>query len=592
MNVARRLSLSFGLGLMLVAGTAAAMPPIMDRVPSSASVVICVPSVENFEKDVKAVGALVGQPIPIGIEQLLGMVGITSGFNKTGSMVIVMNDLPGDEGENGPPDMVALIPTSDYGALIKVVGGTASGGVDKVSVNDEEAFAKSLEGGYAVIGPTKEVVEKFSGKPGASEAHAKFLGKAGGTVADGSDLFIIVNVDKLRPIIKKGFEAGMEEAEQMMGMFGGMGGMGGEDGEAPDPAAMLAMPKYIFNTLLADTQSIVFGVSIDTMGVSFDMGAQFKAGSTMAGVAASPGGATKIMGNLPAQPYLLALAADFSSPALKKFLKAVPKPAGGDGGLNFGGVDFDKAIDANDGAGFFLGIPPGGLMGGLFTRALTYQATADADGSLKMMKDALTKMDEAEMASFKYTPGAADIAGVSADLWELKMVADPDNPQAAQMMMGLFGPAGGPAGYIAKVPGGYVQTYAKSKDFAEAAVKATKGEGSLTKDSTVDQIGKKMPSGRVAEAYIGIKGLLDAGIPLLSFAGMNVDFEVPSQVPPVAAALSPSDGGLIATVYLPSQTIKTVAELAKAVEASQNQDEEDDEEMGGGQKPEGNKPGF
>jgi hypothetical protein len=577
MLAARRVTAAFSLALCSLAGSALAMPAIMDRLPADAAITVVVPSVEQLEKDIKAVAELIGQPLPIGIEALVSQVGITSGFNKAGSMVIVMPELPVDGGEQ---QMLFMVPTSDYAGLLKGFEVKPSGGVDEVQLpTGEPGFVKSLDGGYAVVGGDKGVVEKFTGAGGSAAKFEAMVGDAGKTLGASGDFFIVVNVDKIRPVLKEGFDNAMKEMVDQMAM------MGGGDVEQMNPEAA----KWMGEMFISETKSIVASVNIDTMGVSLDLGANFNAGSRLAKVTAAAGNSSALLAKLPAGPYLLAAAIDSSAPGFKEFIKAMPKPKN----PSAPGMDFGAGLEKVDGASVVVGIPAGGLMGGLLTRTVSYTATSDYPGAVGEMKKALGAMKDAKIGDGKFTEGGAEVDGKKLDVWEMRVNADPDNPQMVQMMMGLFGPAGGPNGYMASVDGGYITTYSKSSELAGLTLKAVQGQGTLSgEDKVLAQVAGKLPRGRSAEFYVGIKGILDSVMPMVPMiTGRPIRFDMPPTIPPVAGAITPQNGGAVASIYLPNATIKTVAGLIKAFEEAGNQEDEENEPMGGDEKK-GDKPGF
>lgn len=573
MKVATRRMAGFGLALTMFAGVAAAMPPVMDRLPTDAAMVVVIPSVEQLEKDVKSVAQLVGQPLPVGAEALLSQMGITSGFNKGGSMVMVLNQIP-DEDAPGEPDMLVLVPTGDYAGLLKSYDATPSGGIDEIEMpGGDKGFIKKLEGGYAVMAPKKSLVEKFSGSPGSEGKFKAMLGSRATTLTDSGDAFIVLNVDVARPQITKMINSAMENMGDQMEMMGG-GGMN------------VKAFEYFSKMMVEESTAIVASINIDNVGVSFDIGANFKPGSRLAGVAVGGGKSGALLSKLPAQPYLFAMAMDTSNPGLKGIIEKMPKGEAADA---MPGMDMQSLMKNSDGNSMIIGIPSGGLMGGLMTRTVTFSATKDTGAAVAEFKKTLSAMSEEKIAATKYETGAAEVEGVKVDAWEMKMSMG-DEPQMAQVMMGLFGPAGGPTGYLATTDGGIIQTFSKSADLMASAMKAAKGEGSFAKDQLVSQIGAKLPEGRMFEGYIGVKGIIESVLPMAAmFMGTQVKFDMPAQVPPVAMGLAASEGGAVGSFYVPNQTIKTVADLVRAFEEAQNRGEEGDEEPEA--KP-AKKPGF
>lgn len=571
-----RLVAGFGMALCLLTGTATAMPPVMDRVPTGAAIVIGAPSIENLEKNIKSVAALVGAPLPGGVEDLLGQLGIKEGFNKAGSLVLVLMEAPKEDDQN-PPKMIVLVPTNDYAGLLKGLGATATAGVDEVNMptGGEPGYFKKIEGGYAALSPQKDLLEKYTGQPGKNAEHSKFVGSIGDRLADTGDVFIILNIDSMRDLIKKGADEAFKEAADNMAMVGGA--EGNMDGA-----------KFMTTMLIDQTQSIVASMKVDGLGISADLGFNFKAGSSLAKTASRAGTASNLLGKLPNQPYLLALALDLTSPELKQAIADMPKPKDQPG---FAGMDLQSTIKNTDGASFLMGVSPGGVMGGLLTASVSYTATKDYAAAVGDFKKSLAAMETSKFATGKYTEGGADVNGAKVDTFDIKISGDADNPQMAQGMMMMFGPGGGPSGYVAKTEGGFYTTYSKSNDLLTSSLKAGKGENSLSKDQLIEQVSKKLPAGSAAIAFIGSKGILDTVQPLVGmFMGGKVKFDMPAQVPPIAAALAPSEGQVQATVFLPSDTLKTFAGYAKALQASQNGGDGEPEAKND-EKP-NRKPGF
>ncbi|MFT3683974.1 MAG: hypothetical protein QM783_03430 [Phycisphaerales bacterium] len=56
------LAAGMAAGLFALAGSALAIPPIMDRVPAARTIVIVIPSVEKLETDLNSVLSMAGAP--------------------------------------------------------------------------------------------------------------------------------------------------------------------------------------------------------------------------------------------------------------------------------------------------------------------------------------------------------------------------------------------------------------------------------------------------------------------------------------------------------------------------------------------------
>lgn len=546
-----------GLGSLLacLAGTAQAVPPVFDRIPADAAFVLAIPNPDALTKDLTMVSGWVGLPLPIqNVDDVLAMAGIAGAINKNGSMAVVLLEPPTPD-MAGEPDMFVILPTSNYGELLKSMNAKGDG-VAEGEINGEPAFFRDLGGGYALMAPKKEIAEKYKKEGGHTAAHKARMGAAGDRIADSADLVMMVNVDKFRALGEEGLKQAMDAAKENMAMMG-------------ERALNFAAVEWLSGMLLKDTRSVVAGANIDGMGVALDMAFTFNDGSRLAKLAARPGAASAMLNKLPNQPYLLAMSLDLSNPDVKAFAKDLPKGAGP---AQPGSMDFAFMAANTNGEATSIGFNPGGLMSGLLARGVSYRTTTDANAYIAKMKEAMKAMKDAGVGEAVYADEAAEVGGKKVDTWEVKMNADAAGPMGAQIMMAMFGGSGGPNGYTARLAnGGVIQTMSKSSDLMSAAMAAANGDGGLGGDKVTQQVGEKMPKGRVAEVYIGVKSILDSVVPLLSnFGGLQVKFDMPQNLPPVGLGLTPGDGSVVASIYLPGPTIKTAAEFYRAVESAAN----------------------
>lgn len=566
----------------MAAGTVRAVPAIVDRVPEGAMVVITVPSAENLEKDLQGVATLLGLPsAAINIDSLLAQAGITGGLTKKGAVAaFVMPPKMDNEGNpQGEPVTGVVAQTSDYAAFAKNLGATpgAAGGVDSGKVQDQDVFLKNLGDGFVAMAADKAVVEGL-GKPGAIAKLKPLIGKAGDKLADKADLSIIVNMEIARPLVKSGVMAGIGEMAD----------------QAPLPAEQLeaieGMAKWFTDLTADDTTGVVMGLTIDNLGVSLDMTGNFKPDSRLGKAAAGPGKATSMLGKLPAIPYLAAFSLDYSSAGLRALLESMPKPPAGTEAP--AAMDFREAMKTSQGQAMVVGVSPAGIMGGLLTRSVAFTAATDPAASIAATRQAMQKLADADMAVTEFKDGSVEVGGQKVSEYKVQMKPDPDNPMVAQATTMMFGLSGGPTGYLATTDGGVVTTYAKASDLMEAALKSSKGQGGFMQDKVVAQVAEQLPAGRAAEVFIGVRGIMDTVTPLLAMvAGGNVKMDLPETIPPIAAAISPADGGMTATIYLPAPTLKTIADVSRAIQSAGLGD--GGGPAGGGQAPAGGKkPGF
>jgi hypothetical protein len=568
----------------MAAGSVLAVPAIVDRVPEGAMVVVAVPSAENLEKDLQGVATLLGLPAAaVNLDALLAQAGVTGGIAKKGAVAafIMPPKMDAEGNPEGEPATGVVAQTSDYAAFAKNFGATpgAAGGVDAGKVQGEDVFLKNLGEGFVAIAPDKAMLEGM-GKAGAIAKLKPLIGGAGDKLTDKADLSIIVNMEIARPLVKRGV----------------MDGVGQMADQAPLPPEQLealeGMVKWFTELTADDTSGVVMGLTIDNLGVSLDMTGNFKAGSRLGKASASPGKASAMLGKLPAIPYVAAFALDYSSAGLRELLESMPKPPAGAEAPAATAMDFRQAMKTSQGQATVVGVSPAGIMGGLLTRSVAFTAATDPAASIAETRKSMQKLADADVAVTDFKEGSVEIGGQKVSEYKVQMKPDPDNPMVAQATTMMFGLSGGPTGFVAATDGGVITTYAKATDLMEAAMKASKGDGGFTQDKVVGQVAAQLPPGRAAEVFIGVRGILDTLTPLLAMVGGgNVKLDLPETIPPIAAAISPGEGAMTATIYLPAPTLKTIADVTRAIQGAGQGDGGGPAD--GGQAPAGGKkPAF
>lgn len=548
------------------------VPPAMDRAPEGAPVVVSIRNMEQLKSSVEKLVKSLNLPGDgTGIEELDALLA-TPGLDPGGSMALVMLSAPQDGEE---PPGVAIVAVKDYGALVKNFGGQGAG-VEAIEVDGQEHFVKDLGGGFAVLGDKKELVEAFEGKAGHAKAFEKLMGANGKAVADGANAFVFANLQALAPQMKQG----IEEMGDQMAMMAQMGG---------NAAGQVAFIKGLCEELARDGQAGVIGLNIGDAGVKLDMAGQFKEGSAWAGYFTTQGNAGELLGHVPSMPFLFAMAADTSSPGIKKCFQTLAEGAakaneGAAGGVP--GMDWAKQIEQVDGMAFVLGAPQA-LMGAIFSQTLMYAKTRDPAGYIASMKESMAKMNgqAANGITYKttYEPGGATVAGVPVDAWSMQLQVDPTDPNAQAMQMPtamMFGPAGGPSGYIAPAAGGVVVTYSKNAPLMEAGMNAAKAGKGLGGEASIGPVAQQLPPGRTFEGYIGVKSILEAAIGFMAMmGGPGPEFQIPENLSPIGIGGTTSGGGVRVTTYVPSSVIQTIAKLAQEMQGPEpeNMDGEADE---------------
>lgn len=559
------------------------VPPALDRVPADAPVVVAMKNVKQFSGGVHKLADTLKVPA----EAMAGMKHVTDmletpGLNADGSAAVAVLALDkGDDDEKGP--IVMVVPVNDYAAFVKALGGKGEG-LEEVKVQDEPVYVKDLGGGFAAVGPVKDLVDKFAGKAGSGKSFETLMGATGNTIAEGSDAFVLANMEKVGPGMKEKMDDGLDMASAM----------------AAQNAAQVEMVKGLVDNFFRDAQSGIIGLKMTDGGSKLDFGAQFKEGSELAKNFAAKGNASKLVSSLPniADGFLFAVAVDTSSAGLKSFFKGMAEAAqkNPETAKVLSGLNPLQQIEKIDGMGFIMGKSPA-LMGGVFLNTSAFVKTSDPAGYIKTAKDAMTTMNgktiEGITYATAYESGGGKVGDKAVDSWSLKMQMDPNNPaaqQMAQMQMMMFGP-NGLNGYIAQAEGGVVMTYSKNGDLMSQALQAAAGgDKGLGGDAGVKAVQANLPAGRTAEAYIGIKSILETAQGFMGMmGGGGGNFVVPQDLPPVGIGGTTDSGGVRASIYVPTQVMTTIKGFAESVKGGEGGEGGDDMDADKPKKDENNK---
>ncbi len=584
----RKIAMSAGL-LAVLAGlniTVADVNKALDRVPGNAALVAAVKDMAGvqakFENFLTSMGAPMDEENPAAqLKQLLS----TPGVDSKGSLAMaIMPDAEGGLDFESDPHFVVLVPVTDYQAFIKGMGGEAGGDITAITINGEEGFVKNLGDGYVVMSPMSETLESFTPGKGQAEAHRKSWGKVGRAAAEKADAVFVMNI----PMFKDKIEEGLGGLREQMDMFAQMGMGGGNE-------AQMAMGMEIIETLgttfANDGQTGLIAARLGETGIHLDITAQFEDGSEVAGFFAKTGSSSSLLSNIPNQPFLMAMAFDSSVPGIKTVLRNLGQIAQKHQGdaPNPMGIDMSmlKSIDAIDGQATIIGGNPAAMMGGgLLANTSSFVKTSDPKGYVAALKKQTTAADGMQQQGMtfrsSYTDNAVEVNGVKADTWSMRMEMDPNDPNAfqVQMAMGMIFGQGGMGGMVAPLDNGVIVTMSQNTPLLTSAIEAAKNGGGLASNDLLKKSQAQLPSARTFEMYLGSKTILDSVGGILAMMGGGAEFNVPAQLTPIGFAGTTDGGGAGVHIYVPSDVIKAVADIAKSMDQGGDDWEMDDEEAG------------
>ncbi|MFI4872931.1 MAG: hypothetical protein ACIARQ_14030 [Phycisphaerales bacterium JB061] len=560
--------LSRALAAVVVAGlplgvAAADVPEALDRVPASTPVVISIGNVNAFFTQAEAITtALQQQEAQMGVQMAKMMLSMP-GINAEGSAAIAMTSIENLEEQKEPP-MVAIIPVTDYAAMVANFGGTGEG-LEALDFEGNTVYIRDLGDGFAALGPMEDVLANFDASAGNTDDHNTFMGETGSRMSDDNAVLIIANMDNLREPMLEGWEEASENMGQMMAMGGA---------QADQMAGQMEMMDALVRGFARDADRALMGVSGGEYGFSFEIGANFKEGTELANTFADAGDAGSMLGKLPGGPYLFAYAMDYSAPGIKDMLAKIGEmggeEAGGMAGLN--PMDF---LDNATGLAQVMGVSPGGLMGGgLLTNMSAVFTVDDADGLVSAFGEQIGEANDQVVNGISmttsYSAEAETIGGADAHRWSIQMLPDMSQPGAMQMQMMmpmLFGPSGGPAGYIAAADdSSVVVTYSTKSQNVENAINAARNGGALAADQLLMQQAERLHSEPFMVAYVDGGSILNTVLPTVAMFMGPVNVDIPEHVTPLGLSAQANGGGMSFRAVVPTDLIEVSKQTAAAFE--------------------------
>jgi len=561
-------------GLAISTQALAGPPASLDRVPGDAAVAVVIPNLQGLFDDLKTFGQAV-VPADQTMQMNMGLAMAQTfldmpGINAGGSAAAVMY-VSEDEAFAAPP-VVLLLPVGDFGQLRESVGAQGTGPVFEANMGGSELYLKDVGGGFAAVGPLAELVQEFKGKAGNLNGHMDRIGRSGEEVLEDNDITLIANLEILSPYIR-------EAADQMKDQMGMMMMMAGP--EAQQGQAFMDMMTSSMDSLAEDGQAGMLGVQMSPEGFSFDTGVQFQDGTESAQLLAEKGDTASLMDHLPGTDFMFAYALDTSNAGIQTVFDGFSAAAAEAGGQPQG-MNFMEMLQGATGLAGEMGSVP--MMGaGLFSNMVTLTMTKDAGSVVGTLKDGLAAINGQSAQGFMYNTSfesdAAEIDGVDVSRFAMTMQPDGSGDGAAfgpaQMLMPmLFGPQGGPNGFVAAVDGAVVQTLSQNTPLMEKAITAARNGGGLGSSDSLKMVAGRLPSNRIFEFYLSIDQVMNTVGPMAATFGALPGFERLDAMAPVGIGASIGDGGLVNRIHIPNEVIGWMVEFSKQMQADEFEGED------------------
>lgn len=573
MRISRQVKIGLACGAAMCLSTVAAPPPALDRVPDNAAIAFVMPSVQSFVSDMRG---FVNWVVPEaeradaaqGLDMFEGFLNIP-GVNAAGSAAAVMY-VNEDESFDGPP-VVMLLPVSDFAQVREALSGQGAGPVYEAEINGESVFMKDVGGGFAAVGMIPELVQEFTGDAGHLPGHVQRLGSQGQSALEANDITMIANLEALAPVIRM---AG-EQMKQQMGMVMMMMGP-----QATQVQPMLEMVSGMMTRMADDGRSAVLGAQVAEAGISFDAGVQFKDGTDSFAMFSEKGSASGLLNRLPSSDFMFAYALDTAHPGVARLVEQMVRMSEAAGG-GLGGLSFTDMMKNAKGMAGAMGSVP--MMGaGLFSNFVTVTVTDDPGKTIGVMESAMKQINGKSMEGLKYATewqsGATEIGGTSVSSYSMRMMPDGSEQglqiaAAAMVFPMLFGPAGGPSGYMAAVDGAVVQTMSQNTPLMEKAIKAAREAKGLGTSESVAKVGRQLPPGRVFELYFSVDQMMNTVGPMAAMMGAMPGFEKVDRLTPIGIGTATGQGGMLSRLYLPGDVITWAMDFSQKMQGDAFGDE-------------------
>jgi len=559
------------LALAMCAGTTlAALPGAMDYVPSDAVAVAVIRDLNEFHDDIQAFEKkLPDASFDLGAA---GELLQAPGLNGDGSLALALMPTAGGDVQfdpkTGEGPMVLIVPVSDFGQFVKGFGAAAGQGIVEVEAMGKTLFVKDLAGGFCAMSADQGLMDRFAGAAGNAAKYEGMLGASGVDVVEHADTTLIFNISTVREPVAQAIDMGMQQARFFTAMAGA---------QAAQLEGQIAVIEKLAKGFARDGKSGIVGIDLADAGFSLDFGASFTDGSEFAGFFQGGGDAAALLDKIPATPYFFAGGFDTSSEGLRNLMSACEQAAG-----EQAGPSWSQIIGSSNGIAAMIGSTQA-IMGGMFTKTSVYYDVKDTNAFLTEQQKTLADINGADQGMFTYetsfTANTGDLGGVSVSEWAMKIVPDASDPNAMQiqqMMAMMYGPAGGPSGYMGAVDNGVVMTLAKDEaTFGKAVGAATGAEASFATDPGVKSVMGHLPSDGSFYEFISVSGIMDAVSGMMMMMGGGADIAVPADLPPVAIGGTTDHGAFRARIFVPSEVITAISDVAENMDGAQAADADD-----------------
>lgn len=529
----------------------------MTLVPADADVVAVMPDVGELLRDADTVNAMLGHMSTMELTMATSMLRGMPGMNLTGSGAVVV-DLD-EENPGNAPRMMMLLPVSDFEAMSQ--GREPVNGIVEMNMGGMPLFMRDVGGGYAAVGVDSAMIDGFTPAGRGEDEVMASLGATGASMMLTSDLFVMLNLDSVRPMIEQSL-ADIEAQAEMVELMAG-----------PEAAQAMDMMVDAYANVSTDGERVMHAMTFDqASGLAADFAVQFKEGSEAAGYLNNEGRAAQHMARVPGMDFFYAAAFDFSGEGLSSLMgEYMEMVQAMDQAGMMGAFNMDAIADMFTSGAMVMGAPQNLMGGGIMTNTVVYIASEDTAGYVEQMREMYGAMGQIEQQGVRMRASLSDetvdVGGIKAYEHSMSFTMPAGMgggfgaPSPDMVMQMMYGPSKGPAGYIAETDSGIVMTMGKDAQLLSKAVSATNGVGTLRKDAGILAAAGMLPENRVMEAYVGVDHILNTVGPMMMMFGAIPDFAPVERLTPVAMGMTADNGALMFRAVMPVETMKKAVEM-------------------------------
>jgi hypothetical protein len=606
----QRKMLSMAMAMLLLIVTVqvnsarADLADALDQLPPEAQVVIVVPNLASLNQKIAALKTALNLPVPE-LEDAVGALkremGMVQGVDDNGAALIIIQNITDQVTKGVDPQMLIMVPVTDYGAFVGNYGGTTGADITPLTImGTGSGFGKQV-GNYALMAELEQTVENYA-PANAGEAFAQKFGPLGQQYLGSEDILVLVDLEKLGPVVTPLVDNAIAEMKQQFEHL--------VEAEMMDAATAESMSSIYevygsaAKAVLKDANGLLLGLDLADEGVGLAKVFHYKPESVMAEL--FPGGssdAAATLQQLPQQPYIFAAAFDAKAVAVgklyEKLIAALPDPKNNP--MVAGYEHWLPMVDQVKSMATALYAPSeAGMMSGAMLNSLSIIQTEDAAAYVESFRKYLTAINATSVGmpaatgpgqatqpavtyTTSFTPNALQIEGVKIDQYQLQLTYSPQmmqqmGPLAPVIMM--FG-GSGYSGYIAADGNHVLMTTVTDPQLISRGLQGLKGKAGLGTSPQIRQLQQSaLPAQPVMESYLSLDGMAEAANAFMPMFGAP-PIVVPDDVPPVAMGMSIADQSIAARMYIPTRTVQFAIDTVQGLMAS----------MGGGGQAPGTRPG-